>query len=111
MGFVRLVIKLDSDEYEALRDSAQRDLRGARDQIRYIIRSACLGDVQSPVSNSSEIRLTHAEIEKLKQLSIESGLSVSDVLRNLISSAALQAQVGVNNLAGGCEQSHRYNRL
>lgn len=48
---MRLMIKLDQAEYEALRDSAQRDLRGAREQIRYIIRSTLLNaETKKPVT-------------------------------------------------------------
>ena len=44
MKFVRLTIPLDEHEAQALRDLALRDLRQPKDQARYILRRALLGD-------------------------------------------------------------------
>lgn len=48
----RVIIVLTEQEMERLHQSAKRDLRHPRDQARYILRSALLGQRDSSPTNS-----------------------------------------------------------
>ena len=52
----RIYVPLTQDEFEALRQQAQRDTRPTRDQARHIIRQALLaGGAEKSSSNDSQV--------------------------------------------------------